>query len=291
MNEITTVFIILNYKTYKDTLVLVDSLLEQGLGNRRIIIIDNASPNESFEILNDKYGRNDKVDVIYSEKNGGFSKGNNIGLRFAKKYSPKYACVINNDVRFLISTIFYIEQIYATIPNAGILAPRQIKPDGADVGFLRLNAPTFWSDFLYYIPGYIKLFGRKHRYVQNTKIRGVQKVGFIPGAFLFLDYELFESCGFFEELTFLFCEERIICKKIHNLKLGNYIVFSHTYIHDHSTTINKEKSLKQQNRMIFDGICIYTQHFRKNAKIKVLLLKVIYQFRQLFYKIVNSCCR
>ena len=59
MNEITTVFIILNYKTYKDTLILVDSLLEQDLGNRRIIIIDNASPNESYEILNDKYGGHD----------------------------------------------------------------------------------------------------------------------------------------------------------------------------------------------------------------------------------------
>ena len=91
MNEITTVFIILNYKTYKDTLVLVDSLLEQGLGNRRIIIIDNASPNESYEILNAKYGNNGSVDVIYSEENGGFSKGNNIGLRFAKKYNPRYA--------------------------------------------------------------------------------------------------------------------------------------------------------------------------------------------------------
>lgn len=53
MNEISTVFIKLNYKTYKDTLILVDSLLEQDLGNRRIIVVDNVSLNESYNITND----------------------------------------------------------------------------------------------------------------------------------------------------------------------------------------------------------------------------------------------
>ena len=282
MNEITTVFIILNYKTYKDTLILVDSLLEQDLGNRRIIIIDNASPNESYEILNDKYGDNDKVDVIYSEENGGFSKGNNIGLRFAKKYNPKYACVINNDVRFSISTIKELEQIYETIPDAGILVPRQIKPNGEDEKFGALNAPSFWYDFSSYIPRYTRFFEKLHHYVNNTNNEGLQKVGFIPGAFIFINYTLFEKLDFFDELTFLFCEERILCKKVEDLKLGNYILFSHHYIHDHSTTINSEIKSKHQRDLIFQGRLLYTQKYRKFPLLKVNLLKLVYKIRQCF---------
>lgn len=280
MNEITTVFIILNYKTYKDTLILVDSLLEQDLGNRRIIIIDNASPNESYEILNDKYGGNDKVDVIYSEENGGFSKGNNIGLRFAKKYNPKYACVINNDVRFSISTIKELECIYETIPDSGIVVPRQIKPNGEDEKFGALEAPTFWYDFSSYIPGYMRFFEKPHHYINNTNIEGLQKVGFIPGAFIFINYTLFEKLDFFDELTFLFCEERILCKKVEDHMLGNYILFSHHYIHDHSTTINSEiKSIRQRD-LIFRGRVLYTKKYRSLPIIKIILLKTIYTVRK-----------
>lgn len=282
MNEITTVFIILNYKTYKDTLVLVDSLLEQGLGNRRIIIIDNASPNESYEILNAKYGNNGSVDVIYSEENGGFSKGNNIGLRFAKKYNPRYACVINNDVRFSISTIQELEQIYETIHNVGIVVPKQIKPDGTDERFGVLDAPTFWYDFSSYIPGYTRYFERTHVYSNNTGIEGLQRVGFIPGAFIFIKYDTFESLNFFEELTFLFCEERILCKKLTDSKLDIYILFNQTYIHDHSATINSEIQLREQRDLIFEGRVRYTKKYRSCPMFKIFLLRLVYKIRQLW---------
>lgn len=280
--EIKTVFIILNYKTFQDTEILVDSLLKQDLGNRRIIIVDNASKNGSYEILSAKYKDNKEIDVLYSEVNGGYSKGNNVGLNYAKKYKPKYVCVVNNDVRFDLSLIQELEKLYSIIPNVGILAPRQIKPNGEDETFFQLKAPTFWTDFTSYIPGYIKFFGKSHIYIQNTSIDGLQKVGFIPGAFIFISYDLFYKCGFFEELTFLFCEERVLCKKIHDLGLNSYIYFNKCYIHDHSKTINSEVQKKRQKELIFKGRLIYTKKYRKYPLVKIFLLKIVYLVNSVF---------
>ena len=57
-----TVFLILNYKTYNDTIRLTKELLLNELGDRLVIIVDNASPNESFSILNNTFKKTDKVE-------------------------------------------------------------------------------------------------------------------------------------------------------------------------------------------------------------------------------------
>ena len=41
-----TIFVILNYKTFSETITITNELLSNGLGDRRVVIVDNASPNE-----------------------------------------------------------------------------------------------------------------------------------------------------------------------------------------------------------------------------------------------------
>ena len=98
-------FLILNYKTYQETIGLTEKLCEEGLIDKHVLIVDNASPNNSFEILRKQFDGYKNVEVIASPENGGFAKGNNFGLRYAKKYNPQYVCIINNDVLFSMATI------------------------------------------------------------------------------------------------------------------------------------------------------------------------------------------
>ena len=71
-----TIIIILNYKTFDETIAITNKLLLDKLGDRRILIVDNASPNESFEVLENTFLNESKVEVISSGKNGGYAKGN-----------------------------------------------------------------------------------------------------------------------------------------------------------------------------------------------------------------------
>ena len=94
----TIAFIVLNYNNFEDTKCCISSLLELSYCDKKIIVVDNASPDNSYADLKNLYKDEENVDFIQNEENYGFSKGNNIGCQYAiKKYDADLLCVINND--------------------------------------------------------------------------------------------------------------------------------------------------------------------------------------------------
>ena len=280
-----TAFIILNYKSFEETIRLTRYLLDGGIGDRMILIVDNASPNESFEILSSSFQNEEKVEVISSPKNEGYAIGNNFGLCYLKKYNPHYVCIINNDVYFDISLIQKLEVLYTSIRNVAFLVPMQYQLDNQPVPFLNLKTiPTFIDD----LKVTFGLSYLKHVYHVDIEKYKLQEVEIVPGAFLFIDYSLFEELGFFYEGTFLFCEERFIGKKVKDANLHSYIVLDEHYIHAHSVTINSEASKNKQRKLLLDGKVLYTKCYRKFPSLKVWLLYLAYYasmpLRSIIYK-------
>lgn len=272
-------FLILNYKTYNETILLTKELLSANTSlNYRVLIVDNCSPNDSYKKIKDSFVGVEKVEVVSSGENGGYAKGNNYGLRYAKKYLPKYVCIINNDVHFTMETITHLCEWYEKLPNVGFIAPRQILPNGEDAVFSSMEVPTLRTDVAWYNP----FSHQKHYYVENTSIKGVNKIGIIPGAFIFTNYQKFEKLGFFNESTFLFCEERFIAKEAQLAGLKNYIILNETYLHDHSTTIKNEASEKRQRKMILEGRCIYYKKYSSHPTAAVLSLKLLYGINETY---------
>ena len=97
---VNTLYLILNYKTYNETIYLIRELLSQDIRENFILVVDNCSPNESFIRIKEAFQTEKRIECIRTDENGGYAKGNNYGLRYAKKYNPKYICIINNDVHF-----------------------------------------------------------------------------------------------------------------------------------------------------------------------------------------------
>lgn len=93
------VFVVLHYLAEDITEKCVDSIFNNVDGNKRVIIVDNYSPNDSYQRLVKYYIKNNSVDIIKSEYNGGFAYGNNIGYKYAKKnFNPEFIIVMNNDM-------------------------------------------------------------------------------------------------------------------------------------------------------------------------------------------------
>lgn len=73
--------IIVNYNTLQITQNCIDSVVEKTKGIQyEIILVDNASTDGSKEF----FEKDNRVKYIYSEKNGGFGYGNNLGMKIAK---------------------------------------------------------------------------------------------------------------------------------------------------------------------------------------------------------------
>lgn len=87
--------ITINYATAENTIECVKSLQQQTYPALDIIVVDNASPDNSGKML--KKELEGICTVLLSKENLGFSYGNNLGLDYAVQHGAEYLLFINND--------------------------------------------------------------------------------------------------------------------------------------------------------------------------------------------------
>lgn len=91
-------FVILHYKVIDETIKCVVSIKEKIQQPVDIVIVDNASPNNSGNELLSMYKEDDHVDVLLNESNLGFANGNNVGIHYARNVlKSDFVIVLNND--------------------------------------------------------------------------------------------------------------------------------------------------------------------------------------------------
>lgn len=95
-------FVILHYKSIEDTDRCIQSVLQlHDASCARIVVLDNGSDNGTGELLQKKYTNCSQIKIVISDKNLGFSKGNNLAYTIAKsEFHPDYMIVCNSDIIF-----------------------------------------------------------------------------------------------------------------------------------------------------------------------------------------------
>jgi len=123
--------IILNWNGLADTIECLQSLREVVYPNYSVIVVDNASRGDDVRILRERFG--DYIQVIPNDKNYGFAKGNNVGIRYATEKGTDYVLLLNNDTT--VDPEFLTEMV--TVAEAdkeiGIVCPKIYFYDRPDV--------------------------------------------------------------------------------------------------------------------------------------------------------------
>ncbi|MFA6227375.1 MAG: glycosyltransferase family 2 protein [Candidatus Paceibacterota bacterium] len=95
--RIETVVIIINYNGIEHLAECFESLENQSYKNFKIILIDNASTDNSVSFVENNFP---DTDILLNTKNYGFPEPVNSAIRHAiKDYSPKYLTFLNNDTK------------------------------------------------------------------------------------------------------------------------------------------------------------------------------------------------
>lgn len=135
MRRIIT-FLILQYQTADQTEACVESirLLEDHGYEKRIVLVDNCSTNGAFEHIEARYAHDPSIELLRTEKNLGFSAGNNFGYRAVDRENTHLLVVANNDVVFFQEDfIERIERSYETydfdIAGPDIIIQNSVFPD------------------------------------------------------------------------------------------------------------------------------------------------------------------
>ena len=123
-----TVAIVLNYNDYLQTIQFVKHI-EKYASIHYIIVVDNGSLNNSLEELCNI--KNDKVYVIKSNRNLGYGKGNNLGMKYGvHQFDPEFFIIANPDVFFEEKAVTAAIKLLKKDTSIGMVAPRMVSHGG-----------------------------------------------------------------------------------------------------------------------------------------------------------------
>lgn len=127
-DKVELLVVILNYKTAALVTDCLQTLVPQLSAGHLVVVVDNFSNDGSDEYIESWIRSNhasDRVNLICSSVNGGFSAGNNIGLRYRE---AEYYLLLNSDTLLRDNALDDLLQA-AKNSNAGMISPRLEWPD------------------------------------------------------------------------------------------------------------------------------------------------------------------
>lgn len=261
-----------------------------------IVIVDNCSPDGSYENLKDL--SSDKIDVIKTDSNEGYARGNNFGVQYVSEcFGPDGIVIISNpDIEVSEQAV---KEIVSALENDGSLfAATGLIYNARDrlipiftwhlptVPVLFVNSCTILRNVLY------KLFG------YGTKIQK-DKVDFrqpfimceaLPGCFFAADLQKWNELGGFCSRTFLFFEEDILFSKARDRGMKCALVPSAKVRHLEGVSVKKSlNSWRKRELLLQDSCGIYMQEALHRGKGTVICYKIWNQLwlpeRYLFYRL------
>lgn len=259
MNELA--IIILNYNSAALTRKCVDQL--RGFReNYHIIIVDNASTDNSYSELQ-AYYEHFAIDVIQTGSNGGYSAGNNFGIKYAiEKYAVSYISIMNPDV--LITNGEVIPELLSTLKKYAKCAV---------VGAVAIDGERNYSqkNSAWNIPTPAQFLLNKSSFCQKRELRtswkiiedGLVEVDCVAGSFFIIKTEVLKKIGFLDESLFMYNEEILLGYRLKKIDLSEYLRMDLYYQHNHQSTV-------------MTGITQYWKARNRRFKSDMTLVNLIY---------------
>lgn len=118
--------VVLNYNTPELIIGAVRHVIELKIGTR-LIVVDNASTDDSWEKLNAAFDSKSDVTLCRSPKNGGYAKGNNLGFSLAEKLGRiEYVGIMNPDVVVGKDTLYALVNVLKQDKTIGLVTTQVI---------------------------------------------------------------------------------------------------------------------------------------------------------------------
>jgi N-acetylglucosaminyl-diphospho-decaprenol L-rhamnosyltransferase len=201
--------IVISYNTKALTLEALESLFRHPPPvNFEVIVLDNASPDASFEAIHAAFPQ---IDAIAHPQNVGFAKGNNIA---AEKARGRRLLLLNPDTVSLEMTHRALWSFAEREPERGIWGGRTLFPD------LSLNPTSCWRRMTLWSL-FCSALGLTHMFPQSPLFSSeayggwrrdtVADVDIVTGCFLLIDTDLWRRLGGFDEAFFMYAEEADLC--------------------------------------------------------------------------------
>jgi len=221
--------LVVNYRTPEAAIDAVKALLIEfdGLGESRVVLLDNDSGDGSFERLVEAahvHHWGSRVVLMQSGYNGGYGYGINVAAKEAMSWPtpPRYLYIINPDASPLPGTIPRLVQFMEDTPAAGLAGSSVHNTDGSLVSAFRF--PSLLSEFESNANlGIVTRLLERHRVPLSPPGRTLE-VDWVPGTSMLVRTDVFATAGSFDENFFLYYEEIDFSRRVHEAGYRVYFV-------------------------------------------------------------------
>lgn len=219
-NVVKLSILIVNYNGKHFFDACLRSIAEHVPFQYEVIVVDNASTDDSVEYLRSEYS---EITLIESETNLGFAGGNNLAARHAK---GDYLLLLNNDT-ILLNNITSALELMDNDDSIGILGARMLGRHG-EYRYSAGYFPEPWRLFR------LSALYRKDNGFKNglfPKDNHKRRVDWVEGSFLLTPASLWRDMGGLDESYFMYVEDIDYAKKV--VASGKNVIFfpGISYVH------------------------------------------------------------
>ncbi len=189
--------VVLNYNGWRDTIECLESLQKLRYLNFEVIVVDNASPNDSWEKLSswvrdyreDPLPKGFNIFLIQTKTNLGYGGGNNAGIRHALENACDYVWLLNNDTIVDEHALAALIDCAIKIPQIGLVGSQLYYHEDRSLQALGGGSIN-------------PILG-----VTKYRLDPASALDYIHGASLLAKAELIRQIGFLDETFFLYWED------------------------------------------------------------------------------------
>lgn len=194
--------VVINYNNFEDTIECIKSLNSIYYKNKKILIVDNYSKNNSVKELK---AHIPSCDILQLNENLGFAGGNNVGIKKALELGADYVLLINNDTTVNKDFLDKMVEVFYKYEDVGI------------VGGKILN--YYNKNLISHAGGNIDLFKYTTTHYglnkfDSSEYNTEREVGFISGCLMLIKSEIFKSVGLLPEEYFMYYEDTDYCLNV-----------------------------------------------------------------------------
>jgi GT2 family glycosyltransferase len=214
--------VILNWNRKKDTVECLEFIGRLRVTNfvLEIIVVDNASTDNSEALIKKSLKNLTKQkgfngEIIFNQKNLGYTGGNNVGIKHAINHGADYLLVLNNDTLADESLLKEMLEVAKSKKDAGIFSPKIYFAKGFEFHKERYkkNEPgrVIWAAGG--IIDWHNVYGinRGVDEVDDGQYDKVTEIDFAPGTCMLVKREVFERIGMFDDKYYMYLEDVKFC--------------------------------------------------------------------------------
>ncbi len=266
--------IILNYNTFQLTCNCIQSINEFTSGiTYEIILVDNNSNECSADLFKEKFPN---IILVKSIINGGFAKGNNLGITEAK---GEFILLLNSDTYLTEDAISKTYLSSKSINQNGIFSCRMTYPDGEIQHTARRFRSIRWELLdLFRIVLYILPYSARAQLMLGKYFNSdfSTTCDWLNGAFFMFPKFILNKLPNqkLDERFFMYGEDHLWCWQFGKLGYSSYFLHEATIMHINNGSTSKEKQLGLRKLMLKHELDIMKE--RKGFGLYYIFFKLLY---------------